>query len=535
MTTKQILFDEHARKALQSGVDKVANTVKVTLGPKGRNVILDRETNPLITNDGVTIAKEIELKDKFENMGAKLIKEVASQTQDNAGDGTTSATVLAQSMITSGLKQITSGANPIEIKRGIHKATTAVVDAIQQRSSPVNNKETIVQVATISANNDEEIGVLIAEAMGKVGTSGVITVEEAKGMKTSLELVPGMQFDRGFLSPYMVTDTDKMVTEFEEPYILLTDKKITNMKQLVPILEMVAESGRPLFIIAEDIEGEAIATIVLNLIRGALKVCAVKAPGFGDDKTAALEDIAILTGGSVISEDKGMKLEEFTEEMLGSARRISVTEEHTTIVDGKGDPNIIHMRKNQLKTQFEHAEEYKGSEFKRRLARLGGGVAVINVGAATEPEMRERKMRIDDALNATRAATLEGVVAGGGITLFRAQNVLDSLGLMGDQKIGLDIVKTAISEPLRHIASNAGKEAAEVVAKLMSSSNHNFGYNAKTDSYEDLFASGVIDPTKVVRSALQNASSIAAMILTTEALVADFDDEKDNIVPQVVM
>ncbi|MBT4446026.1 chaperonin GroEL [archaeon] len=536
MTSKQIIFDEYARSALQRGVDKVANTVKVTLGPKGRNVILDRDTHPLITNDGVTIAKEISLKDKFENMGAKLIKEVASKTQDKAGDGTTTATVLAQSMITQGLKQVTSGANPIEIKRGIETATTEVVNYIKSKSVPVQSKEKIIQVATISANNDEEIGNLIASAMGRVGSNGVITVEEASGMRTSLEVVQGMQFSRGFISPYMATDLEKMTTNFDNPYILITDKKITTMKQLVPVLEFISQESRPLFIIADDVEGEAIATLVLNIMRGSLKVCAIKAPGFGDDKKAILEDIAILTGATVISADQDLKLVDFSPDFLGTARKITATEENTTIVEGRGDANTIHLRKNQIKTHLEHAQEFQKADLHRRLARLGAGVAVINVGAVTDTELKEKKMRIDDALNATRAAALEGVVAGGGITLFRAQEVINTLQFtQPDQKVGAAIVKSALSEPLRHIARNAGKESAEVVAKLLSTPGSNFGYNAKTDSFEDLFETGVIDPTKVVRSALQNAASIAAMILTTEALVADFNEEKDKIVPSIVM
>jgi chaperonin GroEL len=536
MTSKQIIFDEYARSALQRGVDKVANTVKVTLGPKGRNVILDRDTHPLITNDGVTIAKEIELKDKFENMGAKLIKEVASKTQDKAGDGTTTATVLAQSMITQGLKQVTSGANPIEIKRGIETATNAIIEHIKQKSVPVQSKEKIIQVATISSNNDETIGQLIANAMEKVGSSGIITVEEAKSMQTTLEVVQGMQFERGFITPYMATDLEKMQTNFDDPCILLTDMKISTMKQLVPLLEFAANESKPILIIADDFDDEAIATLVLNIMRGSLKVCAIKAPGFGDDKKQNLEDIAILTGATLITKDQDFSLEDFTPDFLGSCRKITVTEENTTIIEGKGDANEIHLRKNQLKNQFATTQEFKRANLQRRLARLGAGVAVINVGAVTETEMKEKKMRIDDALNATKAATLEGVVAGGGITLFRAQHVIDQLTFnQSDQKIGAQIVKHALSEPLRHIVRNSGKESAEIVAKLIQSTESNFGYNAKTDSFEDLFETGVIDPTKVVRSALQNASSIASMVLTTEALVADFNDEKDKIIPQIVM
>ena len=532
---KQIMFNENARMALLKGVDKVANTVKVTLGPKGRNVILDKDNSPLITNDGVTIAKEIVLTDKFENMGAKLIKEVASKTQDNAGDGTTTATVLAQAMITNGLKNITAGANPMDVKRGIEKATKAAVESIKAKSTPVNDKEKIRQVATVSANGDELIGSLIADAMEKVGNNGVITVEEARSMQTSLEVVEGMQFERGFISPYMVTDSEKMVAEFEDPAILITDKKITGMKQLVPTLEHVAQEGRPLLIIAEDVEGEAVATIVLNLMRGSLKVCAVKAPGFGDDKKDILNDIAILTGGQLITEDREMKLEDFTPEWLGTARKIKLTQEKSMIVEGKGNIEQINQRKETIKRQLQTAEEYKKADLTRRLAKLGSGVAVINVGSATETELKEKKMRIDDALNATKAAAQEGVVAGGGLTLLRAQEALDNLNLQADEQVGLNIVRKSLEEPLRHIATNAGKEAAEVIAKLRAEANKAIGYNAKTNRFEDLSQTGVIDPTKVVRSALQNAASIAAMVLTTEALVTDFEDDKDKVMPTIVM
>ncbi len=535
MSSKQLLFDEHARSALLAGVDKVANTVKVTLGPKGRNVILDRDTYPLITNDGVTIAKEIELKDKFENMGAKLIKEVASKTQDNAGDGTTTATVLAQAMIAAGLKQITGGANPIGIKRGIEKATAAVVAHIKTKSVPVQTKEMIVQVATISANNDDHIGQLIADAMEQVGTGGVITVEEAKSLKTYLEIVRGMQFERGFISPYMATDLEKMLTEFDDPYILLTDKKISNMKELVPLLELVSAEGRPLLIVAEDIDGEALATIVLNLMRGALKVCAVKSPGFGDDKFANLADIAALTGATLISENQGLKLEDIKITQLGSARKVTVSENHTILVDGRGFVVDIEKRKKLIENQLVSAEEYKQSELRRRLARLGAGVAIINVGAATETEMKEKKMRIDDALNATKAAAMEGVVAGGGLTIAKAQVAIDTLSLQGEEQLGALIVRAALSEPLKHIARNAGAEPAEVWARIQATPIENYGYNAKSNTFEDLFDSGVIDPTKVVRSALQNAASIAAMVLTTEALVTSFEDEKDLLDPRIVM
>ncbi|MBS3142796.1 chaperonin GroEL [Candidatus Woesearchaeota archaeon] len=526
---KQIMFEENARQSLLKGVDKVANTVKITLGPKGRNVVLDKMAHPLITNDGVTIAKEIELQDKFENMGAKLIKEVASKTQDTAGDGTTTAILLAQAIISEGLKNITAGANPIEVKKGIEKAVIKVVEHLKQRSMDVREKEKIIQVATISANNDEEIGKLIADAMEKVGATGVITVEEAKSIETSLELVEGLQFDRGFISPYMATDQEKMICELEEAYVLITDKKISNMKQLIPVLEMVASEGKPLLIIADDVEGEAVATIVLNLIRGALKVCAVKAPGFGDERKEMLEDIAILTGGKVISEDTGMKLEQVNEQMLGSARRITVSNENTTIVEGKGDKKDIDNRRKVLESQIKLADsDYKKEDLQKRLAKLSGGVAVVKVGAATETEMKEKKMRIDDALHATKAAVEEGVVAGGGVALYRAIKVLDMLKVENDQQVGVTIVKRALEEPLRQIAKNAGREGAEVIARLQGVKDEVTGYNAKKDIYEDLVKAGVIDPTKVVRSALQNAASIAAMVLTTEAVVTDFDKEKDE-------
>ena len=536
MTSKQILFDEHARQALLRGVDKVANTVKVTLGPKGRNVVLDKPQHPLVTNDGVTIAKEIELKDKFENMGAKLIKEVASKTQDDAGDGTTTAALLTQAMVTEGLKNITAGANPMEIKKGIEKATEEVVQYLKRKSVEVKEKEKIVQVATISANNDEFIGSLIADAMEKVGNDGVITVEEAKSMQTTLDVVEGMQFERGFISPYMVTDQEKMVCEYEEPYILLTEKKISNVKQLVPVLEKTAREGKPLFIITEDIDGEAQTALILNLIRGVVKVCAVKAPGFGDDQKEMLEDLAVLTGGKVVSEEKGMKLENFDESWLGSARRIQINSEKTVIVEGKGAKKDIDKRKKLIESQIAVSDsEYKRNDLKKRLAKLGGGVAVIKVGAVTETEMKEKKMRIDDALNATKAAVEEGVVLGGGLTLFQAINVVAQLKLEKDQQVGVNIIHRALEEPVRQIAKNSGREGSEIVARLRSETNDKIGYNAKKDVYEDLFKAGVIDPTKVVRTGLQNAASIAAMILTTEALVTDFDDEKDKINPMIMM
>ena len=533
--SKQIMFNENARQALLKGIDKVTNSVKITLGPKGRNVVLDKDEHPTITNDGVTIVKEIELKDKFENMGAKLVKEVANKTQDNAGDGTTTATILAHSMITEGLKNITAGANPMEIKRGIEKATKKIVEYLRENSTPVNKRDKIEQVGSISANNDEEIGKLIADAMEKVGNDGVITVEEAKSVETYLEVVEGMQFERGMISPYMATDQEKMISELEDPYILMTDKKITTMKQMVPALEAVAQQGRPLFIIAEDIEGEAVTTLVLNLLRGSLKVCAVKAPSFGDEQKEMLQDIAALTGGQVVSEDKGMKLENFSMDYLGTARKVTVDNETTMIVEGKGDKKDIEKRKAKIKTQIKDADSFNEKDLRKRLAKFGGGVAVINVGAATETEMKEKKMRIDDALHATKAAVEEGVVTGGGVTLFRAAKELDNFKLEGDEQVGVTIVKKSLEFPVRQIAMNAGQEGAEVIAKLKEKDDLNFGYNARTNKYEDLVKAGVIDPTKVVRNELQNAASIASMLLTTEALVTDFDDEKDEETSAIIV
>ena len=465
--TKQIIFDGEARKSLLEGINKVANTVKVTLGPKGRNIILDKTDSPLITNDGVTIAKEIELKDKFENMGAKLIKEVASQTQDNAGDGTTTATLLAQSIVTEGVKNVTAGNNPIEIKKGIEKATNKVISLLKQKSTPVNEKEKISQVATISANNDEKIGRLIAEAMEKVGKNGIITVEEAKSIETHLELVEGMQFDKGYISPYMATDTEKMEANFEDPYIFITDKKISTIKELVPILELVSQEGRPLILITEDIEGEALTTLVINLLRGALKVCAIKAPGFGDEKQDILKDISVLTGAKFLSKDTGEKIESLTLQSLGTAKKVKVTKEETLIIEGQGKKDEIQQKINQIKSQINSEEnDYKKEDLKKRLGKLSGGVAVINVGAATETELKEKKMRIDDALNATKAAVEEGVVPGGGITLLHAIKELESLELPEEQKPGLNIIKKALEGPIRQIAENAGKDGSEIVARL---------------------------------------------------------------------
>ncbi len=536
MASKKIMFDESARKALLNGVDKVANTVKITLGPKGRYVVLDKITKPVVTNDGVTIAKEIELHDKFENMGAKLVKEVASKTQDNTGDGTTTAILLAQSMIREGLKNVSAGANPLDVKRGIEIAIEKVVSYLKNKSVEVKGKEKIIQVATISANNDDEIGNLISDAMERVGNNGVITVEDSKTMDTSLEVVEGMQFDRGFVSPYMATDTEKMICELDDPYILITDKKISSMKQIVPVLEKVASEGRYLLIIAEDVDGDAQAALILNIIRGALKVCAIKAPGFGNERKEMLEDIAVLTGGQVISEEKGLKLEEFDYHMLGSARKVTVDNHKTIIVEGRGDKAKINERVRIIEAQINIEDsDYRKTELKKRQAKLRGGVAVIKVGAATETELKEKRMRIDDALNATKAAVEEGVVTGGGVSLFCAAATLDSLKLEGDRQVGIKIIQRAIEEPIRQIATNAGREGAEVVATIRAESRELFGYNAKKDVFEDLFEAGVIDPTKVVRSALQNAASIAGMVLTTEALVTDFDEEKDERASTIII
>ena len=535
MTTKQIIFSEEARQALLRGIDKVANTIKVTLGPKGRTIILDRSSNPLVSNDGVTIAKEIELKDKFENIGAKLIREVASQTQDKAGDGTTTAILLAQVMISEGLKNIAAGSNPIEMKVGIESATEKIVSYLKSQSTPVNDKKKIAQVATISANNDEKIGNLIAEAMEKVGNRGVITVEESKSIDTYLELVEGMQFDKGYLSPYMMTNPEKMEASYEDPYILITDKSISSVKDIVPVLELVAQEGKPLIIIAEDVEGEALTMLVLNLLRGSIKVCAIKAPGFGDEKKDLLEDIAILTGGKFISKDKDDKIEEVSISDLGSAKKVKVGKENTVIIEGKGDKKDIEKRIKFIEAQIKESDsEYKIEDLRKRLGKLGGGVAVINVGAATETELKEKKTRIDDALHATKAAIEEGVVTGGGIALLHAIKELDNLKLSQEQDIGLRIVKKSLESPIRQIAFNSGRDGSDVLANLKDKPK-TFGYNAKTDKFEDLVLAGVIDPTKVVRNALQSASSIASMVITTEGLVADFDDEKDEKRPTIII
>jgi chaperonin GroEL len=526
--SKQVKYNVEARDALKRGVDILANAVKVTLGPKGRNVIIDKKFgSPAITKDGVTVAKEIELKDPIENMGAQMVKEVASKTADIAGDGTTTATVLAQAIVTAGIKNVAAGANPMDLKRGIDKAVTAIVENLKQQSQTVgedNNK--IKQVASISANNDEVIGALIAEAMGKVGKDGVITVEEAKGTETEVKTVEGMQFDRGYLSPYFVTNADKMEAELESPYILIYDKKISNMKELLPVLEKQVQTGKPLLIIAEDLDGEALATLVVNKIRGSLKVVAVKAPGFGDRRKAMLEDIAILTGGTVISEERGYKLENADLSYLGTAEKVVVDKDNTTIINGSGESEEIKSRVNQIKAQIETTtSDYDKEKLQERLAKLAGGVAVLYVGAASEVEMKEKKDRVDDALHATRAAVEEGIVAGGGVAFIRAIESLEGMkGINDDETTGIAIVKRAVEEPLRQICENAGIEGSIVVQKVKEGTG-DFGYNARTDVYENLIAAGVIDPTKVGRVALENAASIAAMLLTTECVLADDPEE----------
>ncbi|MCE2707463.1 MAG: chaperonin GroEL [Bacteroidota bacterium] len=530
---KQLFFDTSARDQLKKGVDALADAVKVTLGPKGRNVIIDKKFGaPTITKDGVSVAKEIELKEPIENMGAQLVKEVASKTADQAGDGTTTATVLAQAIFNVGIKNVAAGANPMDLKRGIDKAVAAVVAELKSNSKPISTSKEIAQVATVSANNDEEIGKMIADAMDKVGKDGVITVEEAKGTETEVKTVEGMQFDRGYLSPYFVTNTEKMEVELDHPYILIYDKKISSMKELLPVLEPVAQSGKPLLIIAEDVDGEALATLVVNKIRGALKVAAVKAPGFGDRRKAMLEDIAILTGGTVISEERGFKLENATPDMLGRAEKINIDKDNTTVVNGAGDAKAIKGRIAEIKAQIEKTtSDYDREKLQERLAKLSGGVAILYIGAATEVEMKEKKDRVDDALHATRAAVQEGVVVGGGVALVRAASALDSLkGSNEDQDTGINIVRVAIESPLRTIVSNAGGEPSVVVNKIRENKG-NYGYNARTDKYEDLFKVGVIDPTKVTRLALENAASIAALLLTTECVVADVKEDTPAMPP----
>jgi chaperonin GroEL len=534
MAAKEVTFDVSARDGLRKGVDALANAVKVTLGPKGRNVVIEKAFGaPHVTKDGVTVAKEIELTDKVQNLGAQMVKEVASKTADVAGDGTTTATVLAQAIINHGLKNVAAGANPMDLKRGIDKAVTAIVGELRKISQEVgDNNEKVEQVATISANNDPSIGKLIAEAMAKVKKEGVITVEEAKGTDTYVDVVEGMQFDRGYLSPYFVTNTDKMVADIDRPYILIYDKKISSMKEILPVLEPVAQSGRPLVIISEDVDGEALATLVVNKIRGALRVAAVKAPGFGDRRKAMLEDIAILTGGTVISEERGFKLENATVDMLGTAEKVTIDKDSTTVVNGAGSAEDIKARVNQIKAQIESTtSDYDREKLQERLAKLAGGVAVLYVGAASEVEMKEKKDRVDDALAATRAAIEEGIVPGGGVALVRACSVLEGLkGENNDETTGIKIVARAIEEPLRQIVANAGLEGSVVVAKVKEGTGA-FGFNAKTDEYCDMYASGIIDPTKVTRVALEHAASVSALLLTTEATITEVPKEDKPMPP----
>jgi len=530
---KQIIYGEDSRQAILRGVNHLANAVKVTLGPKGRNVVLDKKFgSPTITKDGVTVAKEIDLQDPLENMGAQMVREVASKTSDIAGDGTTTATVLAQAIYREGARNVVAGGNPMELKRGIDKAVEAIVAELKSLSKPVSGNA-IAQVGTISANSDSTIGTIIAEAMEKVGKDGVITVEEAKSMETSLEVVEGMQFDRGYLSPYFVTDPDRMEVVLENPVILIHEKKISSMKDLLPVLEQVARGGRPLLIIAEDIEGEALATLVVNKLRGTLQAAAVKAPGFGDRRKAMLEDIAILTGGRALTEDLGIKLENVKLEDLGKAKKVVIDKDNTTIVEGAGQSNAIEGRVKQIRTQIEDTtSDYDREKLQERLAKLVGGVAVIKVGAATETEMKEKKARVEDAMHATKAAVEEGIVPGGGVALIRAGKVLETLKLeTHDQQVGANIIKRAIEEPMRWIATNAGQEGSIVVQKVKESKDADFGYNAGTETYENLIAAGVIDPVKVVRTALQNASSIAGLLLTTEAMISEIPEEKKEAAP----
>jgi chaperonin GroEL len=520
---KELFFDSEAREKMKRGVDTLANAVKVTLGPKGRNVIIDKKFgSPSITKDGVSVAKEIELEDAVENMGAQLVKEVASKTADQAGDGTTTATVLAQSIYTIGSKNVAAGANPMDLKRGIEKAVDAIVSDLKKQSRAITTSKEIAQVATISANNDSEIGTMISSAMEKVGREGVITVEEARGTETEVKTVEGMQFDRGYLSAYFVTNTDKMEVELEKPFILISEKKVSSMKELLPVLEAVAQTGRPLLIISEDVDGEALATLVVNKMRGALKVAAVKAPGFGDRRKAMLEDIAILTGGTVIAEERGFKLENATIEYLGQAEKVIIDKDNTTIVNGAGSKDNIENRVNQIKAQIENTtSDYDREKLQERLAKLSGGVAILYIGAATEVEMKEKKDRVDDALHATRAAVEEGIVAGGGVALIRAIQSLDKLkGENEDQLTGINIIRQAVESPLRTIVANAGGEGS-VVINAVKAGKDDFGYNAREDKYENMIAAGIIDPTKVTRLALENAASIAGLLLTTECVIAD--------------
>jgi len=529
MAAKQIVYSENSRQAILRGVNQLADAVKVTLGPKGRNVVLEKKFGgPTITKDGVTVAKEIELKDPLENMGAQMVREVASKTSDIAGDGTTTATILAQAIFRDGVKSVAAGANPMALKRGIEKAVEAVVEEVKKFSKPVSG-DAIAQVGTISANGDSTIGNIIAEAMKKVGKDGVITVEESKTMVTELQTVDGMQFDRGYLSPYFVSDPDRMECVLEDPYILIHEKKISNMKDLLPLLEQIARSGKPLLVIAEEVEGEALATLVVNKLRGTLNACAVKAPGFGDRRKAMLEDISVLTGGKAIMEETGIKLEGVRLEDLGRAKRVTVDKDNTTVVDGAGTQKNIEGRIKQLRNQIEETtSDYDREKLQERLAKLAGGVAVIKVGAATETEMKEKKARVEDALHATRAAVEEGIVPGGGVALLRAGKTLHDLKADGDEQIGIDIIRKATEEPLRQIAGNAGFEGAIVTEKVRSNGENNFGFNAQTGVFEDLVKAGVIDPTKVTRSALQHAASISALMLTTEAMIAEIPEKKSS-------
>jgi len=529
MAAKDVRFGGEARERMLRGVDILANAVKVTLGPKGRNVVIDKAFGaPRITKDGVTVAKEVELADKFENMGAQMLREVASKTNDLAGDGTTTATVLAQALVREGVKAVAAGMNPMDLKRGVDMAVEAVVEDVKKRTKKVSTSAEIAQVGTISANGEREIGDMIAKAMQKVGNEGVITVEEAKGLETELEVVEGMQFDRGYLSPYFITNADKMTTELENPFILLHEKKLTGLQAMLPILEAVVQSGRPLLIISEDVEGEALATLVVNKLRGGLKVAAVKAPGFGDRRKAMLEDIAILTGGQVISEDLGIKLESVTLDMLGKAKKVVITKEETTIVDGAGKKKEIEARCNQIRAQIEETtSEYDKEKLAERLAKLAGGVAVIRVGGATEVEVKERKDRVDDAMHATRAAVEEGITVGGGTALLYASKALEKLSPANpDQKAGIEIVRRALQAPVRQIAENAGVDGSVIVGKLLEGKNFNNGYDAQNGDYVDMFKAGIIDPTKVVRCALQDAASVAALLITTEAMIAERPEKK---------
>ena len=532
MAAKQIVYSENSRQAILRGVNQLADAVKVTLGPRGRNVVLEKKFGgPTITKDGVTVAKEVELKDPLENMGAQMVREVASKTSDTAGDGTTTATILAQAIFREGVKAVAAGANPMALKRGIERAVELIVEDVKKLSKPVSG-EMIAQVGTISANGDTSIGNTIADAMKKVGKDGVITVEESKTMATELQTVDGMQFDRGYLSPYFISDPDRMECVLEDPYILIHEKKISNMKDLLPLLEQIARSGKPLLVIAEEVEGEALATLVVNKLRGTLNACAVKAPGFGDRRKAMLEDIGILTGGKAIMEETGIKLEGVRLDDLGRAKRVTVDKDNTTIVDGAGTQKTIEGRIKQLRAQIdETTSDYDREKLQERLAKLAGGVAVIKVGAATETEMKEKKARVEDALHATRAAVEEGIVPGGGVALLRAVKALDNVKLAGDEQIGVDIVRRSAEEPVRQIVGNAGFEGAIVIEKIRGSNEPHFGFNAASAQYEDLVKSGVIDPTKVTRSALQNASSIAALMLTTEALIAEIPEKKPAAAP----